>query len=271
MVAFKFGERDSTLVDGLANDDGGDIGGFELKYIHHTTDATGSNDIKVGELCHHILIELGGRTSHHTITRNVSRDDLANATGGVALKERLPTGIALLEPALDGDATILDIGTEDNTVGTILLQPSQKELGTLDSNRAAGNHLCSTLESDTDIIVALQATTKIDDEIGFGRDLFEYPMVDDVTAFRSIEIDKVKTTDADIFKLKGRFKRVLTIFFLSIIVAFGEANKFAVDDVNGGYYLNHDKKLRKICSPTGPDFSGWNCVAQKLSLWRAAL
>ena len=87
----------------------------------------------------------------------------------------------------------------------------------------------------------------------------------------SIEIDKVKTTDADIFKLKGRFKRVLTIFFLSIIVAFGEANKFAVDDVNGGYYFNHDKKLRKICSPTGPDFSGWNCVAQKLSLWRAAL
>ena len=131
--------------------------------------------------------------------------------------------------------------------------------------------MCSTLESDTDIIVALQATTKIDDEIGFGRDLFEDPMVDDVTAFRSIEIDKVKTTDADIFKLKGRFKRVLTIFFLSIIVAFGKANEFAVDDVNGRDYFNHNKKLHKICSPTWPDFSGWNCVAQKLSLWSAAL
>ena len=96
LVAFKFGERDSPLVDGLANDDGGDVGGFELKYIHHTTDTTRSNDIKVGELCHHILIEFCGRSSHHTVTRNVSRDDLANATRGVALKECLPTGIALL-------------------------------------------------------------------------------------------------------------------------------------------------------------------------------
>ena len=102
---------------------------------------------------------------------------------------------------------------------------------------------------------------------GFPRTIPQAEALDEM----DIEIDKVKTTDADIFELKGRFKRVLTIFFLSIIVAFGKANEFAVDDVNGRDYFNHNKKLRKICSPTGPDFSGWNCVAQKLSLWRAAL
>ena len=68
----------------------------------------------------------------------------------------------------------------------------------------------------------------------------------------------MKALDADGFELLGSFQRVLAIFFLCIIVAFRKANEFAVDNVNGGNKFNHDKKLRNICSPTDPDFSGWN-------------
>ena len=79
-----------------------------------------------------------------------------------------------------------------------------------------------------------------------------------MSALGPIKIDKMKALDADGFELLGSFQRVLAVFFLCIIVAFRKANEFAVDNVNGRNKFNHDKKLRNICSPTDPDFSGWN-------------
>ena len=57
---------------------------------------------------------------------------------------------------------IPDVGTQNDAFCSIFLQPSHKALRFCDSNAANGYHLCTMIESNFDIFISLDATTKID-------------------------------------------------------------------------------------------------------------
>ena len=58
--------------------------------------------------------------------------------------------------------------------------------------------------------------------------------------FRTVEVYHVQTTETDSLKLLGHFGRRVTVDGLLVVVAFGQADALAVDDIYGGdeFYLH---------------------------------
>ena len=73
----------------------------------------------------------------------------------------------------------------------------------------------------------------------------------------------MQAREAEGLEMTGHGDGIFIVYFLLGIVALGESDAFAVDEVDGWDEFNAVHRARKffrICSPIFPLFSGWNWV-----------
>ena len=111
-------------------------------------------------------------------------------------------------------------------------------------------------------LVGLHASAKVHDELCLASDTAQHGVVHHVAAARSVQIHQMQAAETQLLEAASQRHGVVGIHFLRVVVPLRQAHALAVDEVNGGYQLNHSlRKFLNICSPTLPLFSGWNCVA----------
>ena len=220
---------------------------------------------------HNGFVEFESRSFERSVAANLRAEHILRAFLHEARKEIFELNVRIFLPAVDGNLSVPDIGAKNKMLRTIPFEPTQIAIRVGDGYASSRHHCGSCVESLFKVVVALHSPTKIDDETGVSRDGFEGRKVHNMLTLSAIQIDDMQPSHPQIFKLLSHFERV-SIDLLRVVIALGQANALAFDDIYCGNQLNHSsRKLWSICCPTLPLFSGWNCVAKKLSFCMAEL
>ena len=219
------------------------------------SDAATGNQMEVG-LLQNLLVEIKRGPLQHAILRYVGTDGVPDAFADIIGDEVDHICLRLLLPPLRGDATVVAVGAENDLLRTIGLQPLQKQIGLLQGDAATGNLPGAVLEGDPYCFVGLDASAKIDLQRGLRGDGVQDMVVDDVLRLCPVEVHQMQVADAVGFKFFRYLQRVLVVDLFCVVIAFGEADTLASDDVDGRDDSHNLRKFSNIRSPTLPDFSG---------------
>ena len=128
------------------------------------------------------------------------------------------------------------VGTQDDFLSAVSLQPTHKQLGLRDGDAADGHHRGTRGKCLLNILVGLDAAAEIDRQLGFRRNLTEHLAVHDVLRLRAVQIDHVQSLVAYALELKRHIQR-LAIHRLLVIIALGQSHALTVDNIDGRYKL----------------------------------
>ena len=224
-------------------------------------------EVHVWELLHDFAVEFDGRSLEHPVARDIGTEHLCHSHVNVAAEEGDEFLGAVLLPTIDTDTTIAHVCSEYHAVAAVTFQPCGEEGGLLHGNAADGDHGCTCCKSLLDVVVCLDASAEINHEICGCSDFSQRLHIDNVLRLRAVEVNDVQPLCSQRFELASDLSHTVAIDCLVCIVALCESHAVSVNDVDGRYQLHI--KFLNIASPTLPLFSGWNCVAKKLSLCSA--
>jgi hypothetical protein len=103
--------------------------------------------------------------------------------------------------------------------------------------------LGSGFESDADVVIPLDPSTKIDQQIGMGCESFQYSLVDDLPAPGTVKVNQVQVPNTSVLERLGNFQGVFVIYLFGAVIPFGEADTFPVYDINRRYYSHFSRKF----------------------------
>ena len=151
------------------------------------------------------------------------------------------------------------------------MEPFDEKFRIGNSNAAYSNHSGTSGKSLINVVIAFYSSAEIDFKPCSIRNTLEHIVVDNMFRLCAIEIDDMQTVESQSLKLPRLSHRVIVVHRFLSVVAFGESHTLATDKIYSWNNVNHSsKKFLRMCSPTLPLFSGWNCVAQKLFMCNAA-
>ena len=138
---------------------------------------------------------------------------------------------------------------------------------------ASGNHFCTTFKGYACIVIAFYPATEIDGERCLRGHCLKHTVIYNMVRDGSVEVDDVKPAASVVLELTRNINSRRIVFFFCRIVALRQPHAFASNYVDCRYYFccHNDRNFLRISSPSLPLFSGWNCVAKKLSLFNMAL
>ena len=260
-----------SLVEGFSEDDCRDACLVESHDIFCASYASAGNQMTLRIAAHNAPIELQGRSFECAVSANLRTKHVLRAFKHVTEEEILEQNVRILLPSVDGDLSVPDISTQDEMVRTIFREPSKIAVRVCDGYASSRYHCRSCIERLFQVVVALHASAKVDDETGVSCDGVECREVHDMLTLSAVQVDYMQPSHAQILELLSHFERV-SVDFLRVVIAFGKPYALAFDDIYCRNELYHSsRKLRSILCPTSPLFSGWNCVAKKLSFCMAEL
>ena len=159
---------------------------------------------------------------------------MTDAVVNIALEERQECLAGVLFPTVDADASVTYVGAKDDALRTIAVEPAAEEVRLRDGYGPHRDHRYTCLEGRLDVIIGLDATSEIHDEVCGLGDLAEDSAVDNMPGLRTVEVHDVQAAEALLLELPGNLHRRCAIYCLLGVVAFGQAHTLAVDDVYGG-------------------------------------
>ncbi len=187
---------------------------------------------------------------------------MAHASVDVAAQEGQQRLGGVFLPAVDADQSVAHVGTEDDALRAVFLQPRDEAVGVGHGYGTHRHHTCPVAEGGLDVVVGLDATAEIDGEACCSGDFLQGLVVDDVARLRPVEVNHVETAKPDSFKFGGHLGRTVAVDRLLGVVALGQPDALSVDDVYGRDEFYHSsRKFFRMVSPVAPLFSGWNWQA----------
>ena len=226
----------------------------------------------MGKSLHDLAVEFRGWSRKGTVLGDVGAEHVLHAGFHIFSKERQQLFLRVFLPPVDAHEAVTHIGSKDHLLSAIGLEPSEERLRLTHGNAPHGHHGGSRSKRFLDILLTLDATTEVDRQARGLCDTAQHRIVDDVLGLGTIEINDMQTLETQALKLTRLRHGILVVDLLLTVVAFGQPHTFAADDIYGWdqFYVHSSRKFRRICSPTLPLFSGWNCTVQKLSRCMAA-
>ena len=161
-------------------------------------------------------------------------------------EERQQVLFRVFLPPVDGDFAVSHVGPENESVGPVLPEPVEEEVGAGDGHAAHGDHRGSVVEGRGDVFFALDAAAEVYGERCGGGDFAQHTDIDDVLRLGPVEVDDVQPAEAQPFKLPGHLCRAVAVDGLLSVVALCESHALALYDVDGGdefYALCHGRML----------------------------
>ena len=137
---------------------------IEAVYVVHGTDAATHDNVQLGVCRLQASIEVEGWPLQHTVLGYIGADDLAQSVRTEAVDERFDSLLRLVHPSVDGYAAIIDIGSEDEAVATILLEPTGKQFGSAHCHATYDEVVCAGVKGVAQGFIVLDSTAPFDIE-----------------------------------------------------------------------------------------------------------
>ena len=153
----------------------------------------------------------------------------------------------VLFPAIHRNAPVANVSAEDEFVGPIVLEPREEALRLAHGNAAYGHHVGTGSEGLFEVVVALDASTEVDDQTRVLGNSTESLHVDDMFGTGSVEVYHMESCEPHAFKRACHLNGVVVVGGLPGVVALGESYAFAVDDVDGGNQFYHCRVCFLLC------------------------
>ena len=164
---------------------------------------------------------------------DVRAEHVAHALVEIAFEERQQLQCALFLPTIDADETFANVCAEDDVLRTELLQPGEYFLAVGDGDASEGHHVCTCVKGFLQVFLSLDAAPEVHNERCLGGDAPEHIDVDDVLGAGSVQVYDMKAPEAQHLHLLCHHNGVMGIDLLRSVVALGETNATASDDVYG--------------------------------------
>ena len=156
------------------------------------------------------------------------------APGDVILQEIKQPQVALLLPAAHGQQPRFKVGTKDDFLRAVLLEPALEKRWRFDGCCASRHLLGPAFKSDAQALVRFDAAAEVDPKLGMGSDALQYPVIDDALGSRTIQVNQMEALQAVGLKGLGGIQGVFVVNGFLLVIALGQAHAFAFYDIYGG-------------------------------------
>lgn len=134
---------------------------MELVEFGEASDATAGDELERGEVAAEFLVELEGAALEAAVAGDIGTDDLAYAFALIVGYKVVELEFGLFLPSAYGNLSVFDIGTEDNFIAAIGLEPLGGEGFVFYGDAAHSNLTSAAVEGELYGVVVFNTTAKV--------------------------------------------------------------------------------------------------------------